>query len=379
MNFIATTTFGLESIVKREAINLGFENIYVEDGIVGFTGTLKDIPKANLWFRSADRILIVMAKFKATTFEELFQGVGGINWADFIPKDANFVVGGKSVKSQLSSVPACQKITEKAIVEKLKLTYKGVEIFKKSGSLYKIQVALLRDNATITIDTSGAGLHKRGYREEQMIAPLKETLANALIDLSYYRKDKIMIDPTCGSGTIAIEAALRAKNIAPGLNRRFASEHFDFIDKKYWKEARKDAYSKMDTDIRPEIFGCDIDEKAIELAKHNSRLAGVDDCIRFEVKPLKEMNTSNFNYATCICNPPYGERLGEIKEVENLYWTMGEIFTKNKTMSSYILTSYEDFEKLFGIKASKKRKLFNGNVKVNYYQYFGEKPPKQGK
>lgn len=377
INFIATTTFGLEAIVKREATQLGFENIKVEDGIVSFTGGVEDIPRANLWFRSADRILMVMGKFKATSFEELFQGVKAINWADFIPKDANFVIGGKSVKSQLSSVPACQKITEKAVVEKLKLTYSNMEIFPKSGSLYKIQVALLRDIATITIDTSGAGLHKRGYRETQMIAPLKETLANALIDLSYFRKDKIMIDPTCGSGTIPIEAALRAKNIASGLNRRFASEHFEFIDKKYWKEARKEAYSKIDTEIRPEIFASDIDEKAIEIAKHNARLAGVDDCIRFEVKPLKDISVVNLDYATCICNPPYGERLGEIKEVENLYWTMGEVFTKNKTMSSYILTSYEDFEKLFGGKASKKRKLFNGNVKVEYYQYFGDKPKKK--
>ncbi|WP_317367148.1 class I SAM-dependent RNA methyltransferase [uncultured Tyzzerella sp.] len=376
INFIATTTFGLEAIVKREAQNLGFSNISVEDGIVNFTGEIKDIPKANIWFRSADRILMVMAKFKATTFEELFQGVKGVNWADFLPKDANFIISGKSLKSTLSSVPACQKITEKAIVEKLKLTYKDIDYFSKSGNLYKIQVALLKDNVTITLDTSGTGLHKRGYRENQLAAPLKETLASALIDLSYYKKDRILIDPTCGSGTIPIEAAMIAKNIAPGLTRNFASENWDFIDKSYWKEARKDAYSKIDVDCRPEIYASDIDEKAIQIAKGNAKIAGVDDCIRFEVKPLNKLDIQNIKYGICVCNPPYAERIGVLEEVEQLYKDMGKIFNSNKTFSTYILTSHEGFEKLYGKKCSKKRKLFNGNVKVEFYQFFGERPPK---
>ncbi len=379
INFIATTTFGLEAIVKREAQNLGFSNISVEDGIVNFTGEIKDIPKANIWFRSADRILMVMNKFKATTFEELFQGVKSINWADFLPKDANFIVSGKSLKSTLSSVPACQKITEKAIVEKLKLTYKDVEYFSKSGALYKVQVALLKDNVTITLDTSGTGLHKRGYRENQLAAPLKETLASALIDLSYYKKDRILIDPTCGSGTIAIEAAMIAKNIAPGLMRNFASENWDFIDKSYWKETRKDAYSKIDVNCRPEIYASDIDEKAIQIAKGNAKIAGVDDCIRFEVKPLNKVDIKNIKYGICICNPPYAERIGILEEVEQLYKDMGKIFNSNKTFSTYVLTSHEGFEKLYGRKADKKRKLFNGNVKVEYYQFFGERPPKATK
>lgn len=379
INFIATTTFGLEAIVKREAQNLGFSNISVEDGIVNFTGEIKDIPKANIWFRSADRILMVMNKFKATTFEELFQGVKSINWADFLPKDANFIVSGKSLKSTLSSVPACQKITEKAIVEKLKLTYKDVEYFSKSGALYKVQVALLKDNVTITLDTSGTGLHKRGYRENQLAAPLKETLASALIDLSYYKKDRILIDPTCGSGTIAIEAAMIAKNIAPGLMRNFASENWDFIDKSYWKETRKDAYSKIDVNCRPEIYASDIDEKAIQIAKGNAKIAGVDDCIRFEVKPINKVDIKNIKYGICICNPPYAERIGILEEVEQLYKDMGKIFNSNKTFSTYVLTSHEGFEKLYGRKADKKRKLFNGNVKVEYYQFFGERPPKATK
>lgn len=379
INFIATTTFGIEAIVKREAQNLGFSNISVEDGIVNFTGELKDIPKANIWFRSADRILIVMSKFKATTFEELFQGVKSINWADFLPKDANFIVSGKSLKSTLSSVPACQKITEKAIVEKLKLTYKGVDYFSKSGNLYKIQVALLKDNVTITLDTSGVGLHKRGYRENQLSAPLKETLASALIDLSYYKKERFFIDPTCGSGTIPIEAAMIAKNIAPGLMRNFASENWDFIDKSYWKEARKEAYSKVDVNCRPEIYASDIDEKAIQIAKGNAKIAGVDDCIRFEVKPLNKLDIKNIKYGICVCNPPYAERIGVLEEVEQLYKDMGKIFNSNKTFSTYILTSHEGFEKLYGKKSDKKRKLFNGNVKVEYYQFFGERPPKTKK
>ncbi len=374
LNFIATTTFGLESIVKREAHNLGFSNISVEDGIVNFTGEIKDIPKANIWFRSADRILMVMSKFEANTFEELFQGVKNINWADFLPKDANFIVSGKSLKSTLSSVPACQKITEKAIVEKLKLTYKDINYFSKSGNLYKIQVALLKNNVTITLDTSGVGLHKRGYRENQLSAPLKETLASGLIDLSYYKKDRIFIDPTCGSGTIVIEAAMIAKNIAPGIMRKFSSENWDFINKNYWKEARKEAYSKINVDVKPQIYASDIDDKAIQIAKNNARIAGVDDCIRFEVKPLNKLDLKNIHYGICVCNPPYAERIGTIKEVEKLYKDMGKIFNSNKTLSSYILTSNENFEKLYGRKADKKRKLFNGNVKVDYYQFFGEKP-----
>lgn len=379
INFIATTTFGIEAIVKREAQNLGFSNISVEDGIVNFTGELKDIPKANIWFRSADRILIVMSKFKATTFEELFQGVKSINWADFLPKDANFIVSGRSLKSTLSSVPACQKITEKAIVEKLKLTYKGVDYFSKSGNLYKIQVALLKDNVTITLDTSGIGLHKRGYRENQLSAPLKETLASALIDLSYYKKERFFIDPTCGSGTIPIEAAMIAKNIAPGLMRNFASENWDFIDKSHWKAARKEAYSKIDVNCKPEIYASDIDEKAIQIAKGNAKIAGVDDCIRFEVKPLNKLDIKNIKYGICVCNPPYAERIGVLEEVEQLYKDMGKIFNSNKTFSTYILTSHEGFEKLYGKKSDKKRKLFNGNVKVEYYQFFGERPPKTKK
>lgn len=374
LNFIATTTFGLESVVKKEAQNLGFENINVEDGIVSFTGDFTVLAKANLWLRSADRVLLVIGKFKATTFDELFEGTKALNWGDFITRDANFIVSGKSIKSKLSSVPACQKITEKAIVEKLKTKYKDVTHFSKTGAKYKIQVALLKDVVTLTLDTSGEALHKRGYREKHLDAPLKETLAAALINLSYWRSDKVLLDPMCGSGTIPIEAAMIGRNIAPGLSRKFASEEWEFIPKNIWAEARKDAYSKINLDTKLNILASDISQRAIDIAKENAEIAGVEDCIKFEQKPLNNVGIKNINYGVCICNPPYAERLGILKEVEDLYIHLGKIFSTNKTWSSYILTSCEDFEKLYGKKANKKRKLFNGNVKVDYYQFFGEKP-----
>lgn len=371
----ATTTFGLEAVVKREVQNLGFENISAADGHVNFTGDFSTLIKANLNLRSADRIMWVLAEFRAETFEELFQGVKKINWGDIFPKDAHFIVTGKSIKSTLSSVPACQSVAEKAVIEKLKEKYK-VERFEKSGAVYKIQVALLKDMVTVSIDTSGAGLHKRGYRENQVAAPLKETLASALIDLSYYRKDRILLDPTCGSGTIAIEAAMRSRNIAPGLMRKFAAEQWEVIDSKLWKEARAEAYSKIDVDFMPTIYASDIDPRAIETAKHNAALAGVDDCIYFSNKPLNEVVLPG-EYGVCICNPPYAERMGELKEVEQLYMDMGKLFRADKTWSVYVITSHEGFEKLYGARADKKRKLFNGNVKTDYYQFYGERPPKK--
>lgn len=376
LNFIATTTFGLEAVVKREVQNLGFENIKVTDGAVSFTGNFKTLATANIWLRSADRVLLVMGQFKATTFDQLFEGTKALNWCDFISRDANFIVSGKSVKSNLSSVPACQKITEKAIIEKLKTKYTDVVHFSKTGSKYKIQVSLLKDMVTLTLDTSGDGLHKRGYREKHLTAPLKETLAAALVNLSYWNKNKVLLDPMCGSGTIPIEAAMIGKNIAPGLSRKFAAENWEIIPKNIWSEIRKDAYIKIDLNSELNILASDISKEAIEIAKVNAEIAGVDDCIKFEQKPLNNIGIKNINYGVCICNPPYAERLGILKEVEDLYAHLGKIFSTNKTWSSYILTSCEDFEKLYGKKANKKRKLFNGNVKVDYYQFFGEKPLK---
>ncbi len=374
INLIATSTFGLEAVVKRELKNLGFEKQTVLDGSIEFEAELSDIPKLNINLRSADRLLLVMGKFKAYSFTELFDETTKLPWGDILPVDAKFIITGKSIKSALYSVPDCQSIVEKAIVEKLKKKYK-VNWFEKSGAVYKIQVAILKDNVTLTIDTSGAALHKRGYRESQVIAPLKETMAAAMIDLSYWNKDRLLLDPCCGSGTIPIEAAMIAKNIAPGLDRKFVSEDWEIIDPSYWKEARKSAFSAIKTDVMPKIQASDIDPHAIEIARQNAENAGVDDCIEFNVRAFNKVKLSE-KYGVCISNPPYAERMGVLDEVEQLYRDMGRLFRSDKTWSVYIITSHEGFEQLYGRCADKKRKLFNGNVKIDYYQYFGERPPK---
>lgn len=371
----ATTTFGLEAVVKREAIDLGFENIKVSDGYVEFDGNDEVLAKANIWLRCADKILIVLKQFQAVTFEQLFDEVYEINWQNILPPNAKFIVTGKSLKSTLFSVPACQSITEKAIIKKLQTKYK-IEHFKKDGDEYTIQVALLKNNVTITLNSSGPSLHKRGYRHGQVIAPLKETMAAALILLSYWNKDRVLLDPCCGSGTIPIEAAMIAKNIAPGLSRKFAAENWDFVDKSVWKKVRKEAFEAIDIDFIPTIYASDINAHAIEIAKVNAENAGVDDCIKFEQIPFNKLKL-NCDYGVCISNPPYAERMGNLKDVERLYKDMGKLFNSNKTWSTYFITSHEGFEKLYGRRADKKRKLFNGNVKTDFYQFYGARPPKK--
>lgn len=377
LNLIATTTFGLEACVKREVMRLGFENIKTSDGKVEFTGDESAIPKANLWLRCAGRVHLKIGEFKAITFDELFEKTKALPWEEWIPVDGKFTVVGKSVKSTLFSVPDCQAIVKKAVVEKLKQTY-NVDWFDETGAEYTIQVALLKDTATLTIDTTGSGLHKRGYRADAMIAPLKESLAAAMVELSYWNKDRILFDPMCGSGTIPIEAALIARNIAPGLNRKFASEEWERIGKDRWKAARMEAYKAINYDCEPLIYGSDIDPEAIEVAKENSIKAGVDDCIQFEVKPCQEITLPG-DYGCLVTNPPYGERIGELKEVENLYRALGAIMAQNTTWSTYLITSMEYFETLFGRKADAKRKLFNGRIKTDYYQFYGPRPPKNVK
>ncbi len=374
IRLIATSTFGLESCIKREAQHLGFENIKAFDGRVEFDGDESDIVKANIWMRFPSKILIKMGEFKVLTFDSLFESVKALDWGSWIPVDGKFTVIGKSVKSALHSVPDCQAIVKKAVVEKLKLKY-HVDWFDETGADYKIQVALLNDVATLTIDTSGDSLHKRGYRQNAMDAPLKENLAAAMIDLSYWRKNRILFDPMCGSGTIPIEAALIARNIAPGLNRSFACDQWERIDKSLWKQAKVEAYKAIDYDFPLKIYGSDIDPDAIELANENAEKAGVDDCIEFSVKPLKEASLMG-DYGCMITNPPYGERLGELKTVEELYKTLGKLMATNPTWSSYVITSMEYFEKLFGKRADAKRKLFNGRIKTDYYQFYGPRPPK---
>jgi len=377
INLIATTTFGLEACVKREVIKLGFSDVKTFDGRVEFTGDEAAIAKANLWLRFASKVLIKVGEYKATTFDQLFEGAKALDWGQWITEDGKFTVTGKSVKSTLFSVPDCQAIVKKAVVEKLKLKY-NVEWFDETGADYTIQVALLNDIATLTIDTTGGGLHKRGYRETAMVAPLKETLAAAMVDLSYWKRDRVLLDPLCGSGTIPIEAALIAKNIAPGLNRKFASEEWERIDKAIWKQARVAAYKAIDNDFTPVIYASDIDEAAIEVARENAIKAGVDDCIEFSVKSLQEAKLIG-DYGCMITNPPYGERIGELKEVEDLYRDMGKLMRTNSTWSSYVITSMEYFEKLFDRKADAKRKLFNGRIKIDYYQFVGPRPPKNNK
>ncbi|WP_427339362.1 THUMP domain-containing class I SAM-dependent RNA methyltransferase [Caloranaerobacter sp. DY30410] len=374
IELIATTTFGLESVVKREVQNLGYTDIKVENGKVMFTADESAIPKANIWLRSADRVLLKMGEFKALTFEELFEKTKALPWEEWITEDGEFTVTGKSVKSKLFSVSDCQAIVKKAVVEKLKTKYK-TEWFKETGPKFTIQVSLLKDIATLTIDTSGDGLHKRGYRVNQVEAPLKETLAAALIQLSYWNQDRILLDPFCGSGTIPIEAAMIGKNIAPGLQRSFASEQWPRIGKKLWKDARVEALKSIRQDVKLNILASDINKEAIEIAKENAFEAGVDDCIKFSVMNATEINIKD-KYGVIICNPPYGERLGEENEVNKLYKRLGKTFSKLDTWSIYVLTSNEKFEKLFGRKADKKRKLYNGRIKVDYYQFYGPKPPK---
>lgn len=375
IELIATTTFGLEAVVKREVQNLGYDDITVEDGKVTFKADMSAIAKANLWLRSADRVLLKLGEFKAFSFEELFDKTKELSWGEWITEDGEFTVEGKSIKSKLYSVPDCQAIVKKSVVEKLKEKY-NKDWFEEKGAKFKIQVALLKDTATLTIDTSGAGLHKRGYRETALKAPLKETLAAAMIQLSFWNKERVLMDPFCGSGTIPIEAAMIAKNIAPGLHRKFASEEWPKIGKKIWKEERVKALKAINQDLKLKILASDIDPRAIEIAENNAFEAGVDDCIEFQVKHMLGVKVKD-EYGVIICNPPYGKRLGEQKEVREMYKDMGKKFRSLDTWSAYILASDEEFEIFYRKRADKKRKLYNGRIKVDYYQYYGPRPPRK--
>lgn len=374
IELIATTTFGLEAVVKRELQNLGYNDLVVENGKITFRATEKDIPIANLWLRSADRVLLKMGEFKATSFEELFEKTKALPWDEWVTEDGEFTVEGKSVNSKLFSISDSQAIVKKAVVEKLKTKYKK-EWFEETGAKFTIEVSLLKDIATLTIDTSGSGLHKRGYRAHSVEAPLKETLAAALIQLSYWNKDRFLLDPFCGSGTIPIEAAMIGKNIAPGLNRNFASEGWPRIKKEYWQDARRKAWDVMLKDFNLNIIGSDIDKKAIDIAKENAANIGLEGDIKFITKDFRDFKFKD-DYGVIICNPPYGERIGEEKEVDKLYKDMGKFLGKLDTYSIYVLTSNEDFERLYGKDADRKRKLYNGRIKVDYYQYYGPRPPR---
>jgi len=372
IEFIASTLFGVEAITARELKELGYKDITAENGKVTFAGDEMALCRSNLWIRTAERIYVKIGEFTATTFEELFEGTKALPWEDWIPEDGRFPVEGYSIKSKLFSVSDCQAIVKKAVVERLKKKYKK-EWFEEKGATYKIKFSLMKDKVTLMIDTSGDGLHKRGYRVISNEAPLRETLAAAMTMLSFWKPDRPLIDPFCGSGTIPIEAAMIGINLAPGLKRQFVSEKWWRISNKLWKEAREEAVGAIKKDITLNIKGYDIDENAIKLSKDNARKAGVEKYITFENISLKDLKTDD-KYGVIICNPPYGERMGELKEVEKLYKEMGKVFKKLDTWSFYILTSHERFEKLFGREASKKRKLYNGMLKAYYYQYYGPKP-----
>jgi len=374
LNLIATTTFGLEATVKREITRLGCDITASSDGRIDFTGSFADLARANLWLRASDRVLLKMGEFTATTFDGLFEQTKALPWEDFITADGHFTVTGKSIKSGLFSVPDCQAIVKKAVVERLKTKY-NMDWFPETGPVYKIQVALLKDVATLTIDTTGAGLHKRGYRAVTSAAPIKETLAAAMIELSYWRKDRIFLDPMCGSGTIAIEAALMAKNIAPGLNRDFVSESWPQINAKIWEEAREEARAKVNkNDIAP-IFTSDIDKELVVQSQENAKTAGVADYVRFNVADVAKIALPG-DYGVMITNPPYGQRLGETDQLRQIYAALKRLFPKDSTWSAYIITSDEEFERHFGRKANAKRKLFNSATKTDYFQYQGPRPPR---
>lgn len=373
-NLVATCPFGIESIVADELRKLDFNKLTVENGRVIFTGDYASIIKTNLWLRCADRIYIQIAEFNAADWDELFDGTRDIRWEDIIPENGMMHIVGRSVKSKLHSVPDCQSIVKKAVVEAMKRKYKR-EIFPEDGPVYKIEISILNDVATLSIDTSGAGLNRRGYRDQQGEAPLKETLASAIVYLSRWKPDRMLADPLCGSGTIPIEAAMIAKNIAPGLNRNFAAESWPEMPPDMWNNFRDEAKDLI-IKVKTEIFASDINKDVLRYSVNNAENAGVSDLIIFQKKPLVEFSTKK-EYGCIICNPPYGERLNDKRYIDSLYREMGGIFSKLETWSYFILTAREDFEKFFGKKSTKNRKLYNGKIKTHLYQYFGPLPPRK--
>lgn len=377
LELIATATFGLEAVVKREIEALGFPVLRAEDAKITFMGDERAIVKSNLWLRCADRVLIKMGEFEAKTFEALFQQTKALPWEEWITEDGKILVTGTAVKSQLHSVPDCQSIVKKAIIERLKETYpRGW--FPESGADYEVKVTLLKDRATLTLNTSGPGLHKRGYRVKDVAAPIKETLAAAMVQLSFWKEGRLLLDPFCGSGTIPIEAALIGRNIAPGLNRKFAAEQWDVIPEVLWKEERKAAFSAMRYDADLQIFASDIHPGAIKAAKENAEEAGVEDCITFQVMPLAKQKLTE-DYGVIIGNPPYGERIGEKEDIQKIYRELRRLLKENPTWSLYFITTDKEAEKLvMGRPADRRRKLYNGRLEVCYYQYFGPRPPLQG-
>lgn len=379
LELIAPCHFGLESVLKREIQDLGYEISSVEDGRVSFWGDAQAICDANVFLRTAERILLKVGSFKAETFDELFEKTKALPWENYIPKNGKFwVAKAASVKSKLFSPSDIQSIMKKAMVERLKMKYK-IQWFAEDGASYPVRVFLMKDIVTIGIDTTGISLHKRGYRQMTVKAPITETLAASLIMLTPWKKDRILVDPFCGSGTFPIEAAMIAANIAPGMNRSFTAESWEnIIPKRAWYDAVDEANDLVDTNIDVDIQGYDLNPDAVKAARQNAKDAGVDHRIHFQERAVKDLRHPK-KYGFIITNPPYGERLEEKRDLPALYREFGESFKRLDTWSAYMITSYEEAEKYFGRKADKNRKIYNGMLKTYFYQFQGPKPPRREK
>ena len=367
--------FGLEAVMKKEILDLGYEVSQVEDGRVTFIGDAEAICRANIFLRTTERVLLKVGSFHAETFEELFQGTRAIPWEEYLPKDAKFwVAKASSIKSRLFSPSDIQSIMKKAMVERMKKAY-GIEWFPESGASFPLRVFLHKDTVTVALDTTGESLHKRGYRTLTSKAPITETLAAALIMLTPWKSDRILVDPFCGSGTFPIEAAMIAANMAPGMNREFLSEDWKhLIPRKCWYDAMDEANDLVDLSVQTDIQGYDIDGDIIRAARANAKAAGVDELIHFQQRPVSGLSHPK-KYGFLITNPPYGERIEEKKNLPELYKTIGERFAALDSWSAYIITAYEDTERYFGRKADKNRKIYNGMMKTYFYQFLGPKPP----
>ena len=369
--------FGLEAVTKREIYDLGYEITRVEDGRVTFEGDEEAVCRANVFLRSAERVLLQVGRFHATTFDELFEGIKALPWADYIPKDGRFwVTKASSIKSKLFSPSDIQSIAKKAMVERLKQSY-HLDWFPEDGASYPVRIFLLKDEVMVTIDTSGESLHKRGYRLMTSKAPLTETLAAALIMLTPWKRDRILVDPFCGSGTFPIEAAMMAANIAPGMNRSFTAQKWtNLIPAELWKETVQEAEEMIDKDVQVDIQGYDIDPEVVKAARENAKRAGVDHMIHFQQREVANLRHPK-KYGFVITNPPYGERLEEKEDLPKLYEQIGKAFEGLDSWSLYMITSYEDTERYIGRKADKNRKIYNGMIKTYFYQFMGPKPPKR--
>lgn len=367
---VAPCFFGTESTLSFEVRRLGAQNVQVTDGRVAFSGGPEMIAAANLNLRTAERVLLLLKTFPASTFDELFDGVNAIPWEELIPVDAQFPVKGSSLSSQLSSVPACQSIVKKAVVKRLQAGHKTATL-PETGALYKIRFAIRKNVVEVMLDTSGDGLHKRGYRRNATLAPIKETLAAAIADLGRVRRDSLVQDPFCGSGTLVIEAAQKALNIAPGLRRRFAAEQFDFVPAAVWREQRQKALDETKLDAAFEGIGYDIDPAAVALANANAKLAGVGERCHFEAADVKDFTAAQ--NAIVLTNPPYGERLGDAAEAAGLARTLGQVWQRHPGQGLYAITADAEFETHFGKKAVRRRKIYNGMIPCQLYMYFDKK------